>query len=166
MDSTDSIKQGQSRPSLFSSATSSVRCGPSATLRSSFESLAWVETPSGFGAPSEKNSSPLGSGAKHGAPHRARTMKGSHPPTYLHLRSSPPPLAFLHLPEAWPLYHTRLWRAQGSASDLRAARNILLLFALFRRRLGLPPKPSAGPTARELSHSWFADMLSLVDFSC
>ena len=64
------------------------------------------------------------------------------PPTYLRLRAFPPPPALRCLPVAWSSNHTGLWRAQGSASDSRAALNIPRLariLARFRGRLRLHP---------------------------
>ena len=80
------------------------------------------------------------------------------PPAPFHHPAIPPPTALLRLLGTWPVDHAGLWRAQGCFSSIGAARNIPDL-ARNRRRLGPHPSPSELPTARELSESWFEELL-------
>jgi hypothetical protein len=88
------------------------------------ERVAEVNLHSGFGSRSGFWLFLGRGGAKHGAPHPTRPKKGL-PPSRV-----PPPSCFstlpalLHFPRARSPGRTGLWRAQGSAPDLRAARNI------------------------------------------
>jgi hypothetical protein len=149
----------QSRPSLFLSAhLSAMWFFFHAPIRQRF--AAWSRTALGvrcaFRIRTLLRPSPVLSMGLHTSLGRRRVflLPAYFPPPAFLL-----PPASLCLHGAWSSDHTKLWRAQDSASDQGAARNIPDL-ARNRRRLGLPPKPSAEPTARELPLPWSLDKLS------
>ena len=155
----------ESRLSLSSSARRG-QTGPS--FRASF----WLRAASGFRTASGlrctfrartlRRPGPVLSMELHTSLGRRRVLLR---PAYLHLLAFRPPPALLCHPDARSSDHAGLWRAQDSASDPRTARNIPGL-ARNRRRLELRPRPSAEPTARELTCQSFVRLLSLLDFSC